>query len=285
MWNHFKTLLLLVSLSALLLIIGDLWGGPTGLTIALIFALLMNGIAYWFSDRIVLMLHRAQPLSEAEAPRVHAIVRELSARAGIPMPRIYRVATNVPNAFATGRNPQHAAIAVTDGILHLLNEEELRGVLAHELSHVLNRDILVTTVAAVLASAIMYLARMAQWALFWFGWGRSDEDRGTNPLGLLAMAILAPIAALLIQLWVCRTREYMADERGARLVGRPDGLIRALQKIENYMHGVRVEAPSPALSPLYFARMRSNWLTEWFSTHPPVEKRVERLLRLFGRAV
>jgi heat shock protein HtpX len=282
MHNQLKTLILLVLLTVLLVGLGDLIGGPTGLTLALGLALLMNGLAYWFSDRIVLALHGAVPLTEAEAPHVYRIVRDLTRRSGMPMPRLYRVPTEAPNAFATGRDPHHAAVAVTDGILRLLRPEELEGVLAHELSHVANRDTLITTVTAVIAGAIMYLARMAQWAFLFMGGSRDDDrDRGVHPIGLWVAAILAPIAALLIQLWVSRTREYMADERGARLVGRPDGLISALRKIEAFQRQVPADVPSPATAHLYFAKPHTNWLVEWLSTHPPVEKRIERLQTLF----
>ena len=280
--NTLKTVLLLTSLTLLVIYLGEILGGRVGLVFAFGFALLMNGAAYWFSDRIVLALHRARPITETEAPELHAIVRRLAQRAGIPTPPIYLIPTRSPNAFATGRSPRHAAIAVTEGILDLLTPEELEGVLAHELSHVLNRDTLVSTVAAVLAGTIVFLARIAQWSLFWFGWGSRDDRRGMNPLGLLVMAILAPLAAMIIQLWISRTREYMADERGAELVGSPRGLIRALQKIDTAGRSIPFRPPAETVAHLYFARPRGNWLAEWLSTHPPIEKRIDRLAQRFG---
>lgn len=285
MTNAFKTFVLLACLSALVLLVGETLGGRTGLIIAFIFALLMNGIAFWFSDRIVLALHRARPVEEHEAPELYAIVRRLAQKAGIPTPPIYIVPSPAPNAFATGRSPKHAAIAVTEGLLNLLDTEELEGVLAHELSHVLNRDVLVSTVAAVLASMIIFIARMAQWSLFWFGWGDRDDRRGVNPIGMLIMIILAPLAAMLIQLWISRTREYMADESGAELAGNPRGLIRALKKIESASHRLAFNPPAETVAHLYFSRPRGNWLVEWLSTHPPVEKRIERLSKRFGLPV
>jgi heat shock protein HtpX len=233
--NRLKTLALLVLLTVLLSGLGGLVAGPTGLTVALVVALLMNGLAYGFSDRIVLALHGAEPLSEDEAPEVHRIVRDLTRRLGIPMPRLYRVPTETPNAFATGRDPDHAAVAVTDGILRLLSPEELEGVLAHELLHVVNGDTLITTVTAVIAGAVMYLARMVRWAFLLMG-------------------------GLLIRLGVSRTREYMADELGARLVGRSDGLIGALRKIEDFQRRVPADVPSPATAHLIFlSPARTGW--------------------------
>ncbi len=280
MRNWVKTLVLLVALSALFLYLGELFGGRTGLVIGFAFALVMNGLSYWYSDKIVLMAHRARPLSMEEAPYVHEIVERLARKAGIPKPRIYLVPTMAPNAFATGRNPRHAVVAVTEGLLRLLNRDELEGVLAHELSHVLNRDILVSTVAAVLASSILFISRIVQYSLFFFGWGSRDNDR--NPLGLLLAAIIAPIVAIFLQLWVSRTREYMADESGAQLVGYPDGLISALQKIHEASALVPMKVPVESMSHLYFSKPRGlGWLVEWMSTHPPVEKRIERLKAMF----
>jgi len=263
--NRLKTVALLVLLTVLLSGLGGLVAGPTGLTVALVAALLMNGLAYGFSDRIVLALHGAEPLSEDEAPDVHRIVRDLTRRLGIPMPRLYRVPTETPNAFATGRDPDHAAVAVTDGILRLLSPEELEGVLAHELLHVVNGDTLITTVTAVIAGAVMYLARMVRWAFLLMG-------------RMVQWAFLL-MGGLLIRLGVSRTREYMADELGARLVGRPDGLIGALRKIEDFQRRVPADAPSPATAHLYFSKPRTNRLVEWLSAHPPVEERINRLIR------
>jgi len=230
MSNVFKTGLLLAGLTALLVLFGGALGGQRGMLLAFVFAVVMNFASYWFSDRIVLAMYGARPIDEAAAPGVHAIVRRLATRAGIPMPRVYLIASDTPNAFATGRSPQHAALAVTEGITRILDADELEGVLAHELAHVRNRDVLISTVAATLAGAITYLAHMAQWAAIFGGRGRDDE--GPNPLALIVMAVLAPIAAMLVQLAVSRAREFQADATGARLAGRPSGLIGALQKLE-----------------------------------------------------
>src|SRR5215813_6867232 len=213
MSNVFKTGLLLAVLTAMLVLIGGAIGGQQGMVIAFVIALVMNFVSYWFSDKMVLAAYGAQPIDEAAAPRLYAIVRRLTTRAGIPMPRVYLVPSETPNAFATGRNPQHAVVAVTEGIMRILDEEELEGVLAHELSHVKNRDVLISTIAATLAGAITYLAHMAQWAAL-FG-SRRDDDEGGSPFGAILMAILAPIAAMLVQMAVSRSREYQADATGA----------------------------------------------------------------------
>src|SRR5436853_4015632 len=231
MSNIFKTAMLLAVLTAMLVLIGGAFGGRQGMLVAFVLALLMNLGSYWFSDEIVLAMYRAQPVDEARAPGLYAIVRRLTTRASLPMPRVYLIPTDTPNAFATGRNPQHAAVAVTEGIMRLLNDEELEGVLAHELSHVKNRDILISTIAATLAGAITYLAHMAQWAAM-FGGRRDDDEGGSNPIAMIAMAILAPIAAMLVQLAVSRAREYQADATGAELAGKPWGLASALQKLQ-----------------------------------------------------
>src|SRR5438477_9045144 len=233
MSNVLKTGLLLGVLTALLVLAGQAIAGERGMIIAFVLAAIMNFVSYWFSDKLVLAMYGAQPVDEAQAPRLHAIVRRLATRAQIPMPRIYMIPSDTPNAFATGRNPQHAAVAVTEGITRILDEDELEGVLAHELSHVKNRDVLVSTIAATLAGAITYLAHMAQWAALWGG-GRSsdDEEGGGNPFALILMAVLAPIAALLVQLAVSRAREFQADATGARIAGKPWGLAKALEKLE-----------------------------------------------------
>src|SRR5438067_10695249 len=222
MSNMFKTAILLAVLTAMLILIGGAIGGRQGMMMAFIFAIAMNFFSYWFSDKIVLSMYGAQPIDEAQAPRLYAILRRLTTRAGLPMPRVYLIPTDTPNAFATGRNPHHAAVAVTEGIMRILNDEELEGVLAHELAHVKNRDVLISTIAATLAGAITYLAHMAQWAALWGG-GRSsdDEEGGGNPFALILMAVLAPIAALLVQLAVSRAREFQADATGARIAGKP----------------------------------------------------------------
>ncbi|MGB7970443.1 MAG: zinc metalloprotease HtpX [Candidatus Deferrimicrobiaceae bacterium] len=275
MGNALKTGVLLVLLTVLFVAIGSYVGGRGGMVMAFAFAVLMNAGAYWFSDKIVLKMYRAQEVSEAEAPELHAIVHRLATAASVPMPKVYILPSDSPNAFATGRNPQHAAVAVTRGIMKILAPDELEGVLAHEMAHVKNRDILIGTVAATLAGAVMMLARFAQFAAI-FGGGR-DRDEGGGALGLLAMAIIAPIGAMLVQMAVSRSREYQADASGARFCGRPDSLARALEKISSTSKRIPLEStPATAhmfiMSPLSGRRMMS-----LFSTHPPMEKRVERL--------
>lgn len=276
MSNIFKTALLLGVLTALLVLIGGALGGKQGMLVAFVLALVMNFFSYWFSDKLVLAMYGARPIEEAEAPGLYRIVRTLATRAGIPMPPIYLIPSETPNAFATGRNPQHAAVAVTEGIMRILDEQELEGVLAHELSHVKNRDVLIATIAATLAGAITYLAHMAQWAAI-FGSRRDDEEGGGSGLGALLMAILAPIAALLIQLAVSRAREYQADASGAKLAGQPRGLANALEKLNTASQLMPMEA-SPATAHLFIVNplAGSSWLT-LFSTHPPIEERIARL--------
>jgi heat shock protein HtpX len=277
MSNVFKTALLLAVLTALLVLIGGAIGGRQGMIIAFVMAGLMNFMSYWFSDKIVLAMYGAQPIEEAQAPRLYAIVRRLTTRAGVPMPRVYLIPSESPNAFATGRNPEHAAIAVTDGIMRILDEDELEGVLAHELAHVTNRDVLISTIAATLAGAITYLAHMAQWAAM-FGGGRGDdEERGGNPLALILMAVLAPIAAMLVQLAVSRAREYQADATGARLAGRTWGLSKALEKLQIASQVAPMQA-NPATAHLFIVNPLSGQaLMQLFSTHPPIEERIARL--------
>ncbi len=276
MSNMFKTAILLAALTALLVLIGGAVGGQQGMVVAFVIALAMNFFSYWFSDRLVLAMYGAKPIEESEAPALYRIVRTLVTRAGIPMPRVYLIPSETPNAFATGRNPQHAAVAVTEGIMRILNERELEGVLAHELSHVRNRDVLVATVAATLAGAITYLAHMAQWAAI-FGTRRDDEGEGGNVFGAILMAILAPIAAMLIQLAVSRAREYQADATGARLAGQPLGLASALEKLYTAQQVMPMQA-SPATAHLFIVNPLSGgaWL-KLFSTHPPIEERIARL--------
>jgi len=251
------------------------------MSIAFVMAFLMNFGAYWFSDRIVLAMYRAQPVSEAEAPELHRIVQGLALRANMPMPRLYILPTEAPNAFATGRDPEHAAVAATQGILRILNEEELEGVLSHELAHVRNRDTLISTIAATLAGVIVMLARMAMWMPYFGGGGRDDEDRGGGgALGFVFLAILAPIAATLIQLAISRSREFQADETGARLTHKPYALASALQKLEVGANRLPMDA-NPATSHLFIVNpIRGNALFKLFSTHPPVEERIARLQAL-----
>ena len=277
MSNLLKTGLLLGVLTALLVLAGQAIAGERGMIIAFVLAAIMNFVSYWFSDKLVLAMYGAQPVDEAQAPRLHAIVRRLATRAQIPMPRIYMIPSDTPNAFATGRNPQHAAVAVTEGITRILDEDELEGVLAHELSHVTNRDVLISTIAATLAGAITYLAHMAQWAAIFGGRSQDDEEGGSNPIVLILFAILAPIAAMLVQFAVSRSREFQADASGARLAGRTYGLAKALEKIEV---ASRVEPlpANPATAHLFIVNpLTGQSFARLFSTHPPTEERIARL--------
>jgi heat shock protein HtpX len=276
MANGLKTALLLGVLSGLLLLIGDLLGGSSGLVMAFGLAVVMNFASYWFSDKIVLMMYRAQPVGP-EHP-LHRITERLAQRAGLPMPRVYVIPDPSPNAFATGRNPSHAAVAATEGILRVLSEHELEGVIAHELAHVKHRDILISSVAATMGAAIMMVARMAQFAAIFGGGGRDDENRGGNPIGLLATVILAPIAAMLIQAAISRSREFAADAAAARLVGTPYGLVDALKKIHAVSQRVPMEA-NPATAHMFIMKPFSvGGMLSVFSTHPPLEKRIQALL-------
>jgi heat shock protein HtpX len=276
MSNVFKTALLLAVLTAMLVLLGGALGGQQGMVIAFVLALAMNFASYWWSDKIVLAMYRAEPISEAQAPGLYGIVRRLTTKAGIPMPRVYLIPTEQPNAFATGRNPEHAAVAVTEGIMRILDDDELEGVLAHELAHVTNRDVLISTIAATLAGAITYLAHMAQWAAF-FGGHRSDDDDGPSPIAMMLMAMVAPIAAMLVQLAVSRAREFQADATGARLAGRSWGLTKALEKLEMAKQAVPMDA-NPATAHLFIVNPLSGQaLMRLFSTHPPIEERIARL--------
>jgi heat shock protein HtpX len=256
--------------------IGNLLGGRQGMIIALVFAAIMNFATYWFSDKIVLSMYRAKEIGETDNPKLYSIVKNLSQADGLPMPRLYIVDTPMPNAFATGRNPSHAAVAVTTGIMGLLDNRELGGVLGHELSHVKDRDVLISTLAATIAGAIFILARMAQFGAMFGGMGRDHENRG-GVLGLLAVAILAPIAAMIIQLAISRSREYQADYEGARLTGDPLALADSLRKLDA---GVR-ENPvnvNPVTAPLFIVNpLRGQFLSSLFSTHPPMGERIRRL--------
>jgi heat shock protein HtpX len=281
MTNVLRTTMLLAALTALFLVIGGAIGGNQGLFIAFVFALLMNFASYWFSDKIVLSMYGAREVSLNEAPELYRLVQRLAQRAGIPMPRVYIIASEAPNAFATGRNPQHGAVAVTEGILRTLDTDELAGVLAHELGHIRNRDTLIMTVAATLAGAITMLAHMAQWGAI-FGFGRRDEEDsgGGGMLSLLFMAILAPIAATLIQLAISRGREYFADSTGAAVAGSPSGLARALEKLHYASQRLPMEA-NPATAHLFIVNpLTGGSLANLFSTHPPIEERIRRLRRI-----
>jgi heat shock protein HtpX len=277
MSNALKTTLLLGVLTGLLLWIGQFFGGTQGMVVMLVFAAIMNLGSYWFSDRIVLATYGARALSEQDAPDLFRIVRELAAAAQMPMPRVYLIQSDSPNAFATGRSPEHAAVAVTEGILRLLSADELRGVLAHELSHVRNRDTLISAVAATLAGVVMMLARMAQWAAIFGGMRRDEREEGGGVIGFLLLVIVAPLAAMLIQLAISRAREYEADASGARLSHAPGSLAAALQKIA--VASGRVPLPAgPATAHLWIVNpLRGDWLANLFSTHPPIEERIKRL--------
>ncbi len=284
MSNVFKTFILLAALTALFMLVGDAIGGRSGMTIALVLAGLMNFFAYWFSDKMALAMHRAREVSEAEAPELHSIVTELAVRAGLPKPRVYIIPQQTPNAFATGRNPSHAAVAVTEGIMSLLTRDELRGVLAHELAHIKNRDILISSIAAVIAGAISYLANMAQWALIFGGFSRDDEEDGFGSLaGGLIMMIVAPIAAALIQMAISRSREYLADATGAKICNCPMSLASALKKLEEWNHRIPMEV-NPATAQMFIVNpLTAGTLVNLFSTHPPIQERIKRLLSMSGR--
>jgi heat shock protein HtpX len=271
--NTLKTASLMVGLTLLLVWAGAAFGGQSGMTIALIFALAMNGFSYWFSDKIVLKMYKAQEVSESEAPELHSIVRRLSQRAELPMPKVYLINQDQPNAFATGRNPAHAAVAVTTGIMRILEREELEGVIGHELSHIKHRDILIGTVAATVAAAISYLAHMAQWAMI-FG-GRDDDDG--NPLVAIVMMIVAPIAAMLIQMAISRSREYSADSGGAEITGNPRHLASALKKLHMASQKVPMKAEPATAHMFIVSPLSGKSMARLFSTHPPMEERVARL--------
>src|ERR1700682_1080349 len=277
MGNTFKTAFLLTALTLLLMAIGRAFGGQTGMIWALIIATGTNFIAYFFSDKIALATYRAQPVTREQLPRVYSVVERITQKIGLPMPKIYVIPNESPNAFATGRNPQHASVAVTQGILNLLNDEELEGVLAHELGHVSNRDILISSVAATIAGAITMLASMGRWAMLFGGMGGENRDRRGGGLSALFMLIVAPIAASLIQLAVSRSREYQADATGAHFTGNPYALASALQKLDAHSRRVPMQA-SPSTAHLFiiqpFLGMSFGSL---FSTHPPIAKRIERL--------
>ena len=275
MGNTFKTTLLLGLLSGVLMVIGEMLGGGGGLVIAFGFAVVMNFGSYWFSDKIVLRMYKAQAVGPSH--RLYQTVERLSQRANLPMPKVYVIPDASPNAFATGRDPSHAAVAATEGILGILDDRELEGVIAHELSHVKNRDILISSVAATLAAAIMMIANMARWAAF-FGGGRSDDREGSNPIALLATIILAPLAAILIQSAISRSREYGADAGGAALVGSPYGLVDALKKLEIGSKRIPMDANAATAHMFIIKPFTVSGLMSLFSTHPPTESRIRALL-------
>ena len=281
MWNNFKTTILLAAMTGLVLGIGELWGGQNGLILALVIAAVMNLGSYFFSDKIALASSGAKPISREDGPRIYQIVERLAAKANIPAPKIYFIPTDSPNAFATGRNPSHASVAVTRGILDICDDEEIEGVLAHELGHVKNRDILTSAVVATLAGAITLIGRMLFYAEMFggFGGGGRGNDRRGGALSMLAMMILAPLAATLIQLAISRSREYEADATGARITGNPQGLARALDKIDKWAKRVPMQvAPSMAHLYIYQPLISGEMFSSLFSTHPPIRKRIERLI-------
>lgn len=285
--NTTKTIILMVGLTVLLVVVGGAFGGRQGMIMAFLFAMVMNMFSYWFSDKMVLRMYRAQEATEAEAPVLYGVTHDLALKMNMPMPRVYIIPSEAFNAFATGRNPNHAAVAATRGILRLLTREELEGVMAHELGHVRNRDILIGTIAATIAGAISMLASMAQWAMI-FGFGRGrDRDEGPGGLiGLLAMIILAPIAAALIQMAISRSREYQADASGARICGKPLALASALRKLQTGAQRAPLDA-SPATAHMFIVNpLRGGGFAKLFSTHPPLEDRIARLeAMVYGQAL
>ncbi|MGE5314068.1 MAG: zinc metalloprotease HtpX [Acidobacteriota bacterium] len=283
--NSMKTAMLMAMMTALVVGVGYFLGGNGGMVMAFMFAVVMNFGSYWFSDKIVLRMYGAQEVTEQEAPELYRITRELAARAAIPMPKVYIIPSDQPNAFATGRNPEHAAVAVTESIMRLLTIDELKGVIGHELGHVKHRDILIGTIAATFAGAISMLAHMAQWAMIFGGGRRSDDDDG-SPIASLVMIIVAPIAAMLIQMAISRSREYLADEAGAELAGNPLLLAGALRKLDARVHAIPMDA-NPATAHMFIVNpLSGRGLMTLFSTHPPMEERVARLeAMVYGRAV
>ena len=281
--NVIKTTILMTGLTLLFILAGGALGGRGGMMMAFILACVMNLGAYWFSDKIVLRMYGAQEVSPAQAPQLYGVVNELALQAQMPMPKVYIIPQEAPNAFATGRNPQHAAVAVTEGIMKILSREELAGVLAHELAHIKHRDILIGSIAATIAGAISMLANMAQWAMIFGGRRDEDEEGGGHPLVAIAMMIIAPIAAMLIQMAISRSREYLADAGGASISGNPLYLAAALKKLQRGVQLTPMEA-NPATAHMFIVNpLTGGGLMKLFSTHPPIEERVERLEQMAGR--
>lgn len=285
MTSQIKTVLLLALLSAIIIGLGGIMGGRTGIIIAFVIAMIMNVGSYWYSDKIVLSMYQARELSEDEAPMLHRMVAELSANAGIPKPRVCVIPEDAPNAFATGRDPEHGVVAVTDGIMRILSPEELRGVIAHEIGHIANRDILIQTIAGVLASVIVSIANFMQFAAI-FGMGRSNEDGeggGSNPLMAIVLAILAPIAASLIQFAISRSREYLADASGARYCGQPLALAAALGKLQSWNQRIPMQNGNPTTAEMFIvAPLFGGGMAKLFSTHPDINDRIARLREMAG---
>ncbi|HPJ96221.1 MAG TPA: zinc metalloprotease HtpX [Syntrophales bacterium] len=281
--NTLRTVFLLGALTGLLMLIGGYFGGQTGVVIAFVFAMIMNFGSYWFSDKIVLRMYNAQEVTETQAPEFYRLVKNLAMKASMPMPKVYIIPQDTPNAFATGRNENHAVVAATEGILRILNRDELEGVMAHELTHIRNKDMLIGSIAATIAGAIVMLANMAQWAAIFGGLGGRDDDGeggGGNMIGLIVMAILAPLAATIIQMAISRSREYMADAGGAKISGKPYGLAGALEKISLASRQIPMEA-NPQTAHMFIVNpLSGRALMNLFSTHPPVEERIARLKRM-----
>jgi heat shock protein HtpX len=276
MGNRIRTTILLAVMTALIIWIGQYFGGQQGMIIALLIAAGMNFFSYWFSDKIVLKMYRAQEVSPQQAPQIYEMVKSLTGPAELPMPKIYMIPKEAPNAFATGRNPEHAVVAVTQGLLNIMDHDEVKGVLAHELAHVKNRDILIGSIAATMAGAIMVLANMARFSALFGGRG-GDGDRGGGAIGLIAMSIMAPFAAMIIQMAISRSREYLADSTGARFAGSPEGLARALEKLGQYSKSLPLNA-SPSTAHMFIVNpLSGRSMMSLFSTHPPLEERIARL--------
>ena len=277
MVNTMKTFILMAALTALFMFAGQALGGQSGMAFALVMALAMNFFAYWFSDKLALSMSRAREVSYEQAPQLHAMVEKLAQNAGLPKPRVYVMPGQTPNAFATGRNPEHAAVAVTEGLLNLLQRDELEGVIGHELGHIKNRDILISSIAAVMAGAISYLATMAQWAMIFGGGGGNDDEGRGNLVGMVVMMIIAPLAAAIIQMAISRSREYLADATGAKICGHPISLANALQHLEEYNHRLPMRV-NPATAQMYIVNpLASGTMASLFSTHPPIQERIKRL--------
>jgi len=277
MGNLIRTTILLAVMTALIIWVGQLLGGRQGMIIALIFAAGMNFFSYWFSDKLVLKMYRASEVTPGQSPQLYQAVQRLTQRAGLPMPKIYVIPQPTPNAFATGRNPEHAVVAVTEGLLNLMNHEEVSGVLAHELAHVKNRDILIGSIAATMAGAIMILATMARWSAIFGGGRHDDEGGGAGIIGLIAMSIIAPMAAMIIQMAISRSREYLADATGANFAGNPEGLASALEKLGAYSRKLPMDA-NPSTAHMFIVNpLSGRSMMKWFSTHPPLEERIARL--------
>ncbi|MGD9367753.1 MAG: zinc metalloprotease HtpX [Desulfobacteraceae bacterium] len=277
MGNQFRTALLLAVMTVFVILIGRLIGGPSGMVIAFVLAIGMNFFSYWFSDKIVLRMYRAQEVTQQQAPELYQMVATLAQRADLPMPKVYIIPKDAPNAFATGRNPQHAVVAVTQGLLQLLHRDEIMGVLAHEMAHVNNRDILIGSIAATMAGAVMMLASMARWAAIFGGGHSDDDDGGLGGLGLILMSIIAPLGAMIIQMAISRSREYLADATGAKLAGSSRGLASALEKLGAYSKQLPMNA-NPSTAHMFIVNpLSGRSLMNLFSTHPPMEERIARL--------